>query len=194
MNDETLSAGTGSEAQDPHEPHEPHEIDELYQLFQEGPPPARPVDPAGVPERSRRLLAHEAHMTVTLERFYDTEVSLSVLAEAHQEPLYARKILLHHGHTGRVVQFGIMRFDFRATSDAVRERILEKATPLGRILIEHGTLRRISTHQLVEITPDDEIRRVFAREPGDMSPVWGRLATIFVDERPAVALLEVVAD
>ncbi|MEM1247012.1 MAG: hypothetical protein AAGA81_02835 [Acidobacteriota bacterium] len=167
----------------------PTSLDELYQLFDEPAPGARLIDPGGVPQPEQRLLAHENHMTVTLENFHDTKVTLEVLDTRRADHLYARKILLRHGTTGKVVQYGIMQFNFKHCSDAVRDEILEQGTPLGRILIAHGLLRRISTHALLELQPNDEIEAALETT----QPVYGRLATIFCDEEPAVALLEVVS-
>ena len=171
----------------------PLDLPDLYRPFEETPPLATLRDAAEVPQPYRSLLAHEGHMTTTLERHWQTKVTLEVLATHHEEPLYTRKILLRHGETGAVVQFGVMQFDFRSCPAEVRDEILEQATPLGRILINHGLLRRISTHALLEIEADEEIRRALGFSATDVGPprhIWGRLATIYVDEQPAVALLE----
>lgn len=166
---------------------------DLYGLFGEQPPRLRAIDPGGVPAPFVHLLAHENHMTVTVERHHGGPVDLVVLEESHREPLYARKILLLDSRTRRPVQFGIMQFDFRHCEPEVREAILSRSTPLGRILIENGVLRRISTHQLLEIEPDAEIRRHFGLSAAWPGVVYGRLATIFCNDEPAVNLLEVVA-
>ena len=167
----------------------PTSLEELYSLFESTPPRHRLIDPGGVPQPEQRLLAHENHMTVTLEKHHETHVALEVLDTRRRDHLYARKILLRHGESGDVVQYGIMQFNFHHCSDAVREEILAQSTPLGRILIEHGMLRRISTHALLEIEPDQEMGEAL----GSARAVYGRLATIFCDDEPAVALLEVVA-
>ena len=164
-------------------------MEDLYSLFEEVPPSYRLIDPGGVPQPEQRLLAHENHMTVTLETFHDTKVTLEVLDAQRADHLYARKILLRHGETGKVVQYGIMQFNFNHCSTEVRDEIISQNTPLGRILIAHGMLRRISTHALLEITPSTEICGILETE----GAVYGRLATIFCDNEPAVALLEVVA-
>jgi hypothetical protein len=172
--------------------HLPLTASDLYGLFGQEPPDLRPIDPGGVPQPYARLLAHEDHMTVTLERHHGGAVELVVLDQCRADPLYARKILLLERH-GRAVQFGIMQFDFRHCGAGVRDAILGRSTPLGRILIENGVLRRISTHQLLEIVPDDEIRRHFGLSAAWPGRVYGRLATIFCNEEPAVNLLEIVA-
>lgn len=127
----------------------PLDLDDLYRLWGAVPPPATAISAEEMPEPYRSLLAHEGHMTVTLERFHRTVVRLEVLEEKRQDDLYGRKILLTHGETEAVLQFGILRIDLRCCTPEVRERIVEGRTPLGRILIEHGTLRTISTHGLL---------------------------------------------
>ncbi len=166
---------------------------ELFRLFGEDPPSHREVDARDVPEPQRSLLHHERHMTVALERFHSTKVELVVLAEVHSEPFYARRILLLD-EAGKTVQFGIMRFDLRRVSHTVRHLILEGMQPLGRILIEHQVLRRISTHGLLRIDPTDALRTHISHGSDQEEPqqLFGRLATIVCNESPAVDLLEVV--
>jgi hypothetical protein len=162
-------------------------------------PQARFISAEETPEPYRGLLAHHDHMTVTMEAHYREPVEVEVLHEARSGECYARKILLRLASNRRVVQFGIMRFHFRFVGDEVRDRILEGDAPLGRILIEAGVLRRISTHALVRIAPNEELCRLFeiaARDGGGKGrPNWvyGRLATIFCNDEPAVDLLEIPA-
>src|SRR5262249_19145100 len=101
------------------------------------------------------------------------------------------KILLVHQATGKVVQFGIMRIDLDLTSPSVREAIVAERTPLGRILIEHDVLRRIEPTAFVRIQPGPaQLARFAMTQP---QPLYGGLAFIHVDEKPAVELLEGVA-
>lgn len=172
---------------------QPFGIHDLYRLFHQPPPRARDILPQQMPQPYRGLLEHENHMTETLETHHRATVTLEVLARAHEEPRYSRKILLRSAKTAEVVQFGIMQFDFSCCNDTVRSEILEEATPLGRILIQNATLRRISMHGLLEIEPDAELKRVFGLAPYDEQLLYGRLATIFTNDEPAVALLEVLA-
>lgn len=171
----------------------PLQLDDLYRLCDATSPRAQSVSVEAMPEPYRSLLAHESHMTVTLEEHHRTVLRLEVLQEMRQGHLYGRKILLTHGDTGAVLQFGIMRIDLRCCTPEIGNDILAAATPLGRILVEHGTLRRISTHGLLRIVPDEELRRHFGLAAESQGPVYGRLATIFCDGEPAIGLLEVVA-
>lgn len=171
----------------------PHTIDELYALFDRTAPPSRALPDAEVPQPYRRLLAHDDHMTVTLERYHGGPVRLEVLDWKFEDPYYCRRILLHKNsrNGSQPVQFGIVRFDFRPVSEKVRNEILERRTPLGRVLIENETLRHIDFHSVVEIEPDPELAQLLDVPAGQK--VWGRLATINCEGKPTVALLEVLA-
>jgi chorismate-pyruvate lyase len=153
-------------------------------------PRCEPIVSASMPEPARRLLAHENHMTVTLEEFCAAPVNVIVMKVCRNGNLYARKILLSDSKTGQIVQFGIMRFNFSYCNDEIREEILAEEAPLGRILIEHNVMRRISTHALLKITPNREIMEAFHLD--QPARVYGRFATIFCDDEPAVDLLEIV--
>lgn len=169
-----------------------HDLAELYGIFGEtgaAVPRGAVADPAACPAYARELLAHHSHMTVTLERHHGGPVSVEVAKSTRDGDRYARKIILRRPD-GRVVLYGIMRFDFRHCSAEVRDRILEEKTPLGRILIEHDVLRKITTHAVLRLEPTEEILRVFGLAAPE--PVYGRLATIFCNHEPAVDLLEIV--
>jgi hypothetical protein len=149
------------------------------------------IGPDDVPEPYRTLLVHDNHMTVTVEAHHGTRVNLRPIEVRAERDWYARKILLTRSDTGRVVQFGIMRIDFRHCSEKVRQAILERKTPLGRILIEYDVLRRIDPETFLRVVPAGELLDDFQLD----MPVatYGRLATIFCRGEPAVELLEVVA-
>jgi hypothetical protein len=167
---------------------------ELFGLF----PPAAdlPVsvvqlEPAQMPQPYHGLLVHEHHMTVTVEAFYCDMVDVRVLARRLEGNLYARKILLTLHGSGRVVQFGIVRVDLGMVSQPVRDAIVAEGTPFGRILIEHDVLRRIEPTAFLRLEPSSGEMAWFGLDRP--VPLYGRLARIHCDGRPAVELLEVVA-
>ena len=139
----------------------------------------------------RMLLAHDSHMTVTVERFHNGAVDVRVLATKIEGDHYARKILLARQSDGVVVQFGIMRLDFATVSDAVRREVESRRTPLGRILIQHKVHTKVSFRKVFRVTPGDELRGHFQLAPGEIT--YGRTAVIHLDGEPAVELLEIVA-
>jgi hypothetical protein len=105
--------------------------------------------------------------------------------------MYARKILLVHQSSGRVVQFGIVRMDLNQCSEPVRQAIVKGDTPLGRVLIENNVLRTIEPNAYVRINPGPAQMAWFGMNAP--APLYGRLALIHCDGRPAVELLEIVA-
>jgi chorismate-pyruvate lyase len=149
------------------------------------------VSAAEVPPPYHGLLVHEHHMTVTVEAHHGDRVDVRILDRRHTGDDYARKILLALHTSGRVVQYGIVRIDFRFCAPEVRDEILAGQTPLGRILIEHDVLRRIEPTAFLRMVPGPALMKWFGlRRP---LPTYGRLAYIHCNEQPAIELLEVVA-
>lgn len=166
--------------------------EELLGLFPGDAPPSYEVIGADeVPEPYRGLLVHEEHMTVTVEAFHGGPVDVRVLAAREEGDLYARKSLLIHHDSGRVVQFGIVRMEMGEVSAEVRAAIVAQKTPLGRILIDHDILRRIEPTAYLRLQPSAEFRSWFAMTAPQ--PLYGRLALIHFHERPVVEVLEIVA-
>ena len=87
------------------------------------------VDSHDLSRDYRMLLAHDSHMTVTVERFHNTPVNVRVLESQLTGQHYARKILLARQSDGVVVQFGIMRLDFAAVSPRCDARLRASRRP-----------------------------------------------------------------
>lgn len=137
-----------------------------------------PLSPEGVPALWRRLLDHRSHMTVTMERHVGGPVSVDVLREVRPTGTrddYAREILLRDP-SGRVAQYGLVRIDLGALPEAVRGRIEAGTAPLGRILIEAGTLMEIHDVGLFAIEPGARLRSVAGLAAGLRQ--YGRVAAI----------------
>jgi chorismate-pyruvate lyase len=165
----------------------------------------RSIAPDQVPEPARTLLDHRSHMTVAMERFHDCDVRLRVVAEAADSDVasradsqdngashgcYAREILLETP-SGTVVQHGIVRIDLTHLDDSTARLIREGQRPLGRILIEAGMLRDVHTVKLLEVAAGQHLReRLRLADPS--AKLYGRVAAIQLDGRPAVELLEIV--
>jgi chorismate-pyruvate lyase len=143
-----------------------------------------------MPEPYRLLLAHHEHMTVSVEKFHGGPVSVEVLATRQDGDYYSRKIVLHRQSDGRVVLFGIPRINLRLMDDQVREEILSRRTPLGRVLIEHNVLREVQLASLYRVTPGAELCRLL--QLPEPRTTYGRTAFIYVDGYPAIELLEIV--
>jgi chorismate-pyruvate lyase len=171
-------------------PHE--ELKKLTELFPTGEAliaKAEHVAKALVPEPYQGLLVHTSHMTVTMEQYHHTSVDVRVLARAREGNIYSRKIVLVKSGTDDVVQFGIVRFDFQYVTELVRDEILAGEIPLGRVLINHNVLRHIDLGAVLRITAGPELARILRMEAGGIT--YGRMATIFCNQQPAVDLLEI---
>lgn len=151
----------------------------------------RPVAADRVPEPFRSLLDHGSHMTVAMERFHGGPVALRVVAErpaaAGSGDRYAREILLVRGD-GMVVQHGIVRIDLGRVAPDVAARIRSREQPLGRILVAAGMLCDVHDVALVSVVPGPHLARLLSDRR-----TFGRVASIAVDGRPAIELLEIVA-
>lgn len=148
------------------------------------------VSESDMPEVPRKLLWHDAHMTVTVESHHQSSVDVHVL-DTQITPLhYSRRILLKRHSDGRVVQFGIVRLSSTFLSEDVRQEIESEAIPLGRILIEHNVLRDVRLLSLWKIEPSQELAGLFGLDHPET--VYGRTALIYCNGLPAVELLEVV--
>ena len=108
-------------------------VSALYEAFpdQEDMPEIRSVSSELIPAPYRALLVHTSHMTVTVEKYYQDNVDVEVLAVEQTDEIYARKILLKLQSTGKVVQFGIVHIDLKVLAEPIREQIVGQGIPLG---------------------------------------------------------------
>jgi len=152
------------------------------------------VAAAAVPQPHRDLLDHRSHMTAAMERHHGGPVSLRVVAceGPHDAPdgsgWYAREILLL-GPTGAVVQHGIVRIDLAALSPPDAALVRGGMIPLGRVLMSAGVLCRVHDVALLAIEPGPSLAALIGTHA-----TFGRVATIRVDGRPAIELLEIVVE
>jgi chorismate-pyruvate lyase len=130
-------------------------------------------------------------MTVTVEEFYGGPVDVKVVACRRNGDEYSRKSLLALHEGGKIVQFGLVRIDLGACSQAVRDAIVEGKTPLGRVLIQHNMLRRIEPTSYLRVKLASRMAEWFGVDEG--SETYGRLGVIYTGDRPAVEVLEILA-
>ncbi|MCA9240749.1 MAG: hypothetical protein KDA37_11140 [Planctomycetales bacterium] len=143
-----------------------------------------------LPAVFQSLLAHDDHMTVTLEAHHESLVGLQVLADASTAEGYARKSILVRQTDDSPVQLGIMRLDLSGLPQVVRQQIESREKPLGRILIRNNLLRQVELLALWRVEPGPELTDALRLAPE--TQVYARSARILVDGRPAVELLEIV--
>jgi chorismate-pyruvate lyase len=168
------------------------EFNKLTSLFPERETFAEKVEyiPASTtPEPYKTLLVHDHHMTVAMEEHHQCRVDVKVLDSRLDGDVYSRKILLTRSGTSTVVQFGIVTFDFQYVTQAVKNEILSQQVPLGRVLINHNVLRHVDLNAILRITAGPALARHLQMRSGDVT--YGRVATIFCNQQPAIDLLEV---
>lgn len=144
-----------------------------------------------LPIAYRTLLAHQAHMTVTVEQRHRSEVSVEVLKAEHTATHYVRKILLRRKSDQRVVQFGVVRLILDLIDEAPRLEILSQKIPLGRALINHDVLRQVQLLNLWRVNCGEDLAKLFDVELDHVT--YGRTAIIYCNGDPAIELLEIVA-
>ncbi len=143
------------------------------------------------PDIYRQLLAHNAHMTVTVERRHGQQVDVQVLRDQVRDNDYQREILLRKQSDAAVVQYGIVRLKLNLISDRVREQILSRQIPLGRVLINNNVMRQVQLGALWKVTCGPALAEIFSVE--EQTVTYGRTALIYLDAEPAIELLEIVA-
>lgn len=164
----------------------------MLAFFGEARLPHSEVIPAeAVPEPFHRLLVHDNHMTVTLEEYHGAKVVVRPYRVHRQGDMYGRKLDLYtETPASQVVMTGIMLINLGFVTPAVQTAIVAQSAPLGRILIEHNILRQVSSGSYLRLDPADPLAARFSLHKPQ--PVYGRIATIFCDEKPAIDLLEIV--
>lgn len=169
-------------------------MEELIGLFYQQPARLGQFTEVSVPDMPAgyaELLAHEHHMTVTVERYHNSPVDVQVLRKVKTPTHYARLILLRRQSDQQVVQFGIVRLVLGLLSEPVRREIESEQTPLGRVLIQHDVLRRVRLFDLWSVMPGEDMCGWF-NLPRPVK-TFGRTAIIDCDGEPAIELLEIVA-
>jgi hypothetical protein len=111
--------------------------------------------------------------------------------ERHREnDLYSRKIFLTLKEKKTVVEYGLVRLNFRYMPEGVRDTILQEHAPLGSILINNNILRRIQPRWYLKFPRGSTILTWFNADP--FEPLFGRLGTIYCNGEPAIELIEIV--
>lgn len=152
------------------------------------------VQPDEIPFPQDQLLVHHDHMTVELQRHHGSPVRVHVLEEHLDGDLYTRKISLTPAeHLEKIVEWGIVRLDFRYMAPEVRDEILRKQLPLGAVLIKHDVLRRIKPRFFLRFPAGGPVLGLFG-DSQTSEPAYGRIGTIYCNDEPAIELLEIVVN
>ena len=144
-----------------------------------------------LPTAYQTLLSHNAHMTVTLEEFHQSAVSVEVLDCQQTATHYSRKIVLRRNSDHLPVLFGIVRLSLNFLPEHVQQEIVAQQTPLGRVLIRNNILRNVKLLSLWEVKPGVELVELFSALEPEQPSCYGRTALSYCDGLPAVELLEI---
>ncbi|HEY2589752.1 MAG TPA: hypothetical protein VGI81_28670 [Tepidisphaeraceae bacterium] len=165
---------------------------DLCRPFAHGPfhPDCTAVQPEGIPFPEDDLLVHHDHMTIVLQRHHGSPVKVHVLEEHLDGDLYTRKICLTPAGSDKLVEWGIVRLNFRYMPEAVKQEILGKQMPLGAILVKHNVHRRIKPRYFLRLPEASAVAALFGANNAE--PLYGRLGTIYCDDEPCIEVLEIV--
>ncbi|TWU05927.1 hypothetical protein [Stieleria varia] len=144
-----------------------------------------------LPQPYDSLLNHNKHMTVTVESHHGETVDVVVHRFHRHDNWYAREITLQTTGSKKTVQYGIVRLNVDALEPEVWKRIESQETPLGRVLIEHNVLRKVTLCELWKVTAGESLAQMLQVPQGKV--VYGRTALIYCDGEPAIELLEIVS-
>ena len=153
-------------------------------------PDCTAVQPEAIPFPEDDLLVHHDHMTIVLQRHHGKPVRVHVLEEHLDGDLYTRKICLTPGDADKIVEWGIVRLNFRYMPEAVKQEILRKQLPLGAILVKHDVHRRIKPRYFLRLPESSAIIGLFGAT--NAGPLYGRIGTIYCDHEPCIEVLEIV--
>ena len=150
------------------------------------------VQPDEIPYPQDQLLVHHDHMTLVLEKHHGSPVEVTVQEVHNGGPIYTRKIsLAPRNQPAKIVEWGIVRLDFRYMDPVVRDEIQSQKLPLGAVLIKHDVLRRIKPRWFIRCPADGPLVRLFGR-PTTPDDIYGRIGTIYCNDEPAIELIELV--
>lgn len=168
-------------------------LESLYaSLPAAGPVPVHAtISSAALPASARLLLAHDEHMTEVMERFHGGKVGVQVLNSRRSGDEYSRQIILRRERDQAIVQGGLVRIRLNLLPREVVVAILKEDTPLGRLLVEHQTLRRVDIRRFLRFEPQPALEAWLGPLHGQVT--FGRLGFLHVDGEPGVEVFEILA-
>lgn len=155
-------------------------------------PDAAAVQPEKIPFPDDDLLVHHDHMTIVLQRHHGSPVRVHVMEEHLDGDLYTRKIYLTPAGSNKIVEWGIVRLNFKFMPAEVKQEILGKQLPLGAILVKHGVHRRIKPRYFLQLPEASSMVALF--DAKNAQPLYGRIGTIYCDDEPCIEVLEIVVN
>jgi hypothetical protein len=164
-------------------------LGDLFDIFGK-PSSIVPLSGGSVPEPYHSLLVHPHHMTATLETFWNSRIAVHVINSWQDKDSYTRLIYLTETKQNRTVEYGAVNLNLSACEPAVRNAILDRQTPLGRILIDNGVLTEIRCRCFFAMKPTAEQQKTFNIASDGV--LYGRFADVDFNGENAMTLLEVM--
>jgi len=132
-----------------------------------------------VPQPYQRLLVHQADMTSTLARFFGEDICLRVLDSRREGDVYARRVLLVLGESGRIVEYGGIEIRLSLLPDEVSHLILQEIEPLGGILNRLGVSYHSQPRRYLKIVGNASLDKIFHQ--GKEAALFGRCNQLSTD-------------
>ncbi len=151
------------------------------------------VEASDMPPVYQHLLAHEEHMTVTVEQYYGDRVDVEVVAKRHDPPHYSRKILLRR-REDHVLWCSTASYVsiWACSPNRCAMKFSASVGRWGTVLIRHDVLRRVRLLNLWRVEAGPDLQRLF--ELDGPQTTFGRTAVIDCNEEPAIELIEIVRE
>jgi hypothetical protein len=92
--------------------------------------------------------------------------------------------------SNKVVEWGVVRLNFKFMPEAVKHEILQKQMPLGAILVKHKVHRRVKPRYFLKLPKASAMAGLF--DAVNQEHLYGRLGMIYCDGEPCIEVLEIV--
>ncbi len=149
-----------------------------------------PVRPSNMTAAFRRLLHHERHMTATLRCHFDSPLGVEVVNSRHDPARYLREILLRRVTDGLAVEYGLLNADLPRLPETLRNELINGQQPFGQLIADQRWQTCVSVDQLWRIEVGPALAAITDLTPGEIT--FGRLASIEIDNTPAIEVLEIM--
>ncbi len=145
-----------------------------------------------LPQPYRKLLAHSADMTPTLEGFYEQPLGLTVLSRDLEQDCYRREVVLTLGHERRPILYGAIRILLGHLPPNARDNVVKELLPLGRILQTEAIPHLSWPQAFFRVEPDQHMMGMLQLER--TKDLYGRRNVLVDGSRRLLAeVIEVLA-
>jgi len=151
-------------------------LSEVYKRAGQALPRIDVISGDAMPEPYHELLVHEREMTLTLERFHNSEIYITAQKSEQRDGRYFREVILHRTSDNAPVEFGANCANLDLFPADARQLILQEKVPLGRILKDYAITYSIRVPRFFRLQADALICR--ALNLSAPATLYGRQAAI----------------